>query len=125
MKTKYFPLLLGMIILLIGLVSAYEVFGEKLIKDDEYNKITLYKNWGKEGPVVITNKKVISQIIDRINSSPREKLSNITFEQRPDGRMIFEDKSNVYEVRVFSHSGNVVTNTHLINTAFKLNEIVE
>ncbi|WP_043932927.1 hypothetical protein [Bacillus sp. EB01] len=76
--------------MLIGLVSAYEVFGEKLIKDDEYNKITLYKDWGKEGPVVITNKNVINQIIDRINSSPKEKLSDISFEQGPDGRMIFE-----------------------------------
>ena len=122
MKKLYFSIL-GTILLLISMMSAYEAFGDKIIKDDEYTKITLYKNLEKDGPFVITDKKVINQIIQKINSTPREDLSKITFEQGPDGRIIFEGKSGVYEVRVFSHSGNVVTNNYFINTAFKLNEI--
>jgi hypothetical protein len=125
MKKPFFFLLLGTILLLFALVSTYKVFGGKIIKDDDHNKITLYKNWNNEGPFVITDKKVINHILQGINSAPRENLSKITFEQGPDGRMIFEGQSEVYEVRVFSHSGNVVTNKYYIHTAFKLNEIFE
>ena len=124
MKKLYFSIL-GTILLLISMMSAYEAFGDKIIKDDEYTKITLYKNLEKDGPFVITDKKVINQIIQKINSTPREDLSKITFEQGPDGRIIFEGKSEVYEVRVFTHSGNVVINNYFINTAFKLNKIFE
>ncbi|NHM32070.1 hypothetical protein [Neobacillus terrae] len=111
--------------MIIAMVSRNKVFGDKIIKDEGYAKITLYKNWDSDGPFVITDKKVIKQFIQKINSSPREELSKINFEQGPDGRIIVEEKSKVHEFKVFSNSGNVVTNSYYINTAFKLNQIFE
>jgi hypothetical protein len=125
MKKQVLFLIVGAILLILALVVAYRVIGERVIKADDYNKITFYKNWDNDGPFVITDKKVINQIVQRINSAPKEDLSKTTFEQGPDGRMIFEGKSKVYEVKVFSRTGNVVTNKYYIQTAIKLNEIFE
>jgi hypothetical protein len=94
------------------------------IKGTDFTKMTIYKNWDKEGPYVITEKKVINNFIKKINSSPKEDISRISFEQGPDGRIIFEGKNTVYEVNVFSLNGNVVTDKYLINTRINLDEII-
>ena len=98
--------------------------GDKLIKDDYFSKMTIYMDYDKEGPYVITNKNVINDFIGKMNSTPKKDLSKIAFEKGPDGRIIFEGKNTVYEVGIFSDGGNIVTDQHYIPTEFKLDEII-
>jgi hypothetical protein len=91
-------------------------FLNKPIKDKDYTKMTIYLNWDKSGPYEITEKKVITNFINKINSSPKKDISKIVFEQGPDGKIIFEGKNSVNEVKVFSDGGNIVTDNHYILT---------
>jgi hypothetical protein len=97
----------------------------KPIKDNNYTKMTIYLNWNKNGAYEITEKRVITNFIKKINSSPKKDISKIVFEQGPNGRIIFEGKNSVYEVKVFSDGGNIVTNNHYILTEFNLVEIIK
>jgi hypothetical protein len=111
--------------ILISLVAfGYHLWKNKPINDQNFTKMTIYMNWYKEGPYVITEKKVINSFIKKINSSPKEDISRIIFEHGPDGRIIFEGKKIVYEVKIFSLGGNVVTEKYLINTEINLDEII-
>jgi hypothetical protein len=124
MNQRSFILLIGKIILTIVMLCGcgYNHLEDKIIKDNNITKITIYMNGDNEGPFVIKDKKVISQIIDKINSSPRRDISKIVFERGPDGRMIFEGENSIIEVGVFSDSGDVVTKKYYIQTALKLME---
>jgi len=124
MNQRSYLLLLGSVILTIVMLCGcrYNHFEDKIIEDSDITKITIYKNWDKEGPFVIKDKKVISQIIDKINSSPRREISKVSFERGPDGRMIFEGENSIIEVGVFSNSGDVVTKKYYIHSALKLME---
>ncbi|MBW9235105.1 hypothetical protein JQK62_23355, partial [Leptospira santarosai] len=77
----------------------------------------------KEGPYV-TNKNVINDFIEKINSTPKKDLTKIAFEEGPDGRIIFEGKNSVHEVKIFSDGGNIVSDQHYIPTEFKLDEVI-
>ncbi|WML58542.1 hypothetical protein [Neobacillus sp. PS2-9] len=124
MNQRSFILLIGKIILTIAMLCgcSYNHLEDKIIKDSDITKITIYKNGDKEGPFVIKDKKVISQIIDKINSSPRRDISKVSFERGPDGRMILEGENSIIEVGVFSDSGDVVTRKYYIHTALNLME---
>jgi hypothetical protein len=97
--------------------------GNKIIEGNDFTKMTIYKNRDEIGPYVITDQKVISQYIQKINSAPREDISKIVFERGPDGRIIFEGGDTVYEVQVFSDGGNVVTDRYYIQTDINLDDI--
>lgn len=121
MKRKLFFLLL---IALICIACGYILMGDKLIKEDHFSKMTIYTNHDKDGPYVITNKNVINDFIKKINSTSKKDLSQIAFEQGPDGRIIFEGENTVLEIKVFSDGGNIVTEQYYIPTEFKLDEII-
>lgn len=87
--------------------------------------MAIYLNSDKEVPYVITDKKVINKVIKKINSSPKEDISKIIFEQGPDGRLIFKGKTTVCEVKVFSYGGNVVTEKYYIHTNLILDQIIK
>jgi hypothetical protein len=92
------------------------------LEGNDFTKMTIYKNGDQDGPYVITEKKVINTFIKKIQSSPKEDVSKIVFEQGPDGRIVFEGKKTVYEVKVFSIGGNVVTDQHYIKAEFDLDQ---
>ncbi|TFB24085.1 hypothetical protein E3U55_04535 [Filobacillus milosensis] len=123
MKHRYFvlPIVTTTILVLIGIVFFHWL--NQPIKGNDFTKMTIYMNWDNEGPFVITDKDVIESCIKKINSSPKKDITKIAFEQGPDGRIIFEGKKTV-EVKVFSYGGNVVTDKHLINTGFNLENII-
>ncbi|WP_413305573.1 hypothetical protein AA0X95_03840 [Bacillus sp. 1P10SD] len=124
MNQRSYLFLIGSVILTIIILCGcgYNHFEDKIIEDNDITKITIYKNGDNEGPFVIKDKKVISQIIQKINSSPRKDISKIVFERGPDGRMIFEGENSKFEVGVFSDSGNVVTKKYYIHSALNLME---
>jgi hypothetical protein len=97
----------------------------KPIKAKNFTQMEIYINSDKEVPYVVTDKKVINNIIKKINSSPKEDISKIIFEQGPDGRIIFKGKTTVYEVKVFSCGGNVVTERYYIRTNLILDQIIK
>lgn len=109
---------------MVCIVCGYMLMGDKLIKADDFSKMTIYTNYDKEGPYVITNKKIINEFIEKINSTPKRDLTKIAFEKGPDGRIIFEGKNTIYEVMIFSDGGNIVTDKHYIPTEFKLDEVI-
>jgi len=127
MNQRPFILLIGTIILTIVMLygCGYNHFEDKIIEDNEITKITIYKNWDSEGPFSIKDKKVISKLIQEINSSPRRDISKVSFERGADGKMIFEGKNSIYEMGVFSDSGDVVTKKYYIHTALNLDELIE
>ncbi|MGG3560608.1 hypothetical protein ABES03_03170 [Neobacillus rhizosphaerae] len=124
MNQRSYILLIGSAILTIIILCGcgYNHIENQIIEDSDITKITVYKNGGNEGPFVIEDKKVISQIIQKINSSPRKDISKIVFERGPDERMTFEGENSKFEVGVFSDSGNVVTKKYYIHTALNLKE---
>ncbi|MGE6486983.1 hypothetical protein [Paenisporosarcina sp. NPDC076898] len=122
MKRKLFYIF---VTTMVCIVCGYMMIGDKLIKDDDFSKMTIYTNFDKDGPYVITNKNVINDFIEKINSTPKKDLSKISFEKGPDGRIIFEGKNTVHEVKIFSDGGNIVTDQHYIPTEFKLDEIIK
>ncbi|MDR6121105.1 hypothetical protein QFZ87_000702 [Bacillus sp. SLBN-46] len=124
MSQRSYLLFIGSVIFTIIMLCgcSYNHLEDKIIKDNDITKITLYKNWDKEGPFVIKDRKVIRQIIQKINSSPRRDISKIAFERGADGRMIFEGKNSIYKMGVFSDSGNIVTKKYYIHTALNLME---
>ena len=126
MNQRSYLLLLGSVILTIVMLCGcrYNHFEDKIIEDSDITKITIYKNWDNEGPFVINDRKVINQIIQKINSSPRKDISKVLFERGADVRMIFEGKNSIYKMGVFSDSGNVVTKKYYINTALNLDELI-
>jgi hypothetical protein len=95
------------------------------IKAKGFTQMAIYLNSDKEVPYVITEKKVINKVIKKINSSPKEDISKIIFEQGPDGRIIFKSKKTVYEVKVFSYGGNVVTEKYYIHSNLILDQIIK
>jgi alpha-tubulin suppressor-like RCC1 family protein len=119
-------LLVGTIILAIAILCGCEsnLFKEKIIKGNDITKMTIYTNEDQEGPYVIKDKKIIDQTIRQINMSPRRDISKITFERGADGRIIFEGKNSMFEVGVFSDSGDVVTQKYYIPNAINLNELI-
>lgn len=120
MKYRFFILITALITLLI--VFGYFCLDNELLKEKSFTKMTIYMNGN--GPYIITDQKVISNFISKLNSSPKEEKSKIIFEKGPDGRIIFEGKNTFYEVKVFSLDGNVVTDKYLINTGINLNKII-
>jgi hypothetical protein len=121
MSQRSYLLFIGSVILTIVMLCGCgsNHLEDKIIEDSDITKITIYRNWDNEGPFVIKDRKVISQIIQKINSSPRRDISKIVFERGPDGRMVFEGENSKFEVGVFSDSGNVVTKKYYIHTALK------
>jgi hypothetical protein len=95
------------------------------IKAKDYTQMVIYLNFDKEGPYVISDKKVINKVIKKINSSPKEDISKIIFEHGPDGRIIFKGKTTEYEVKVFSYGGNVVTEKYYIHSNLILDQIIK
>ncbi|SFA70289.1 MULTISPECIES: hypothetical protein [unclassified Bacillus (in: firmicutes)] len=122
MKRRFILLLITTTILLISTVFGYNLLNYP-IKEKGFTKMTIYLNGDKEGPYIITDKKVIKNVIKTINSSPKRDISKIIFEKGPDGRIIFEGKNTDYEVKVFSDGGNIVTEKYYILTDFNLGEI--
>ena len=66
-------------ILIISTVFCYNLLNNPL-KEKGFTKMTIYLNWDKEGPYIITEKKVIKKVIRTINSSPKKDISRINFE---------------------------------------------
>jgi hypothetical protein len=126
MNQRSYLLLIGSVIFTIAMLCGcgYNNLEDKIIKDSDITKITIYKNWDNEGPFVIKDRKVISRITQKIHSSPRKDISKVVFERGPDGRMIFEGENSKFEVGVFSDSGNVVTKKYYIQTALNLDELI-
>lgn len=121
MKSRISFLLTVMVTLIIIMGSCSNQV--QLIENGKkFTKMTIYKNWDKEGPIVVTDKEDISKIIKKVNMSPRENLSDIQFEQGPDGRIIFDGNKSTLEIRVFSLGGHVVTENYYIKTAINLDE---
>ncbi|MFD1738708.1 hypothetical protein ACFSCX_19515 [Bacillus salitolerans] len=122
MKRKI--ILLITITIMIGIATYGYYFYNIPQKGKGFTKMTIYLNWDKEGPYVITDREVINTVIDTINSGSRKNISKIIFEEGPDGRIIFSGKKKGVEVGVFSNGGNVVTDKYYIITGLNLDEII-
>jgi hypothetical protein len=125
MKYRFLILLTSSITLILLVAVGYNIWENKAIKGKNFTKMSIYQNWDKEGPFVITEEKVINKLIKKINSSPKEEISKISFEHGPDGRIIFEGKNTVYEVKVFSFEGNIVTEKYLIKAGINFDKIIK
>jgi hypothetical protein len=123
MKHRFILLLITTTILVISTMFGYNLLNNP-IKEKSLTKMTIYLNGDKEGPYIITEKKVIRNVVKSINSGSKRDISKIIFEQGPDGRIIFEGKNTDYEVKVFSDGGNIVTDRYYILTDFNISEII-
>lgn len=102
--------------ILIVLAASFAMETRKVIKGTDFAKVTILKNKDNEVLFEIKDKITIENIVNQINSSKREKLSKIVFEQGPDGRVIFAGKNGEQEVQVFLDTGKVVTKKHYIHS---------
>lgn len=123
MRSRFVLLPAVTVLLFMIMVFSYYLFENKPIKSTGFSKITVYLHHDQEGPYVITDEKVIKRMIDKINTSPKEDITKIIFEEGPDGKIIFEGLKRNEQIAIFSEGGNVVTERYLIKTGFNLDEI--
>jgi hypothetical protein len=122
MKYRFY-LILMTVMALISAAFLYHYLN-KPIKDKDFIQMSIYLTSDQEVPYVISDKKVINEVIKKINSSPKEDISKIIFEHGPDGRIIFKGNTTIYEVKVFSYGGNVVTEKYYIHSNL-FNDLIE
>ena len=118
MKRSIFVLII--IIFLIPLLVSCNV--TKTV-DENYEVVTLFKvvkNDQLEKVRELKDKKKIEELIDMINSGEREDAKAIVFETGPDGILVFEKNDKKLELKVFTDTGNILTEEYYIKASIDL-----
>jgi len=98
----------------------------QLIEDPQrFTKMTIHNempqanwDWGGGAPVVVKEKDVILDLIEKVNKRERQDLSDITWERGPGLRIVLEGDDVKREIKAFA-SGNVVTDEYVVDTDLK------
>lgn len=74
--------------------------------------------------IIINEKKVVDDLISRINNSKRRDASSVIFEKGPEGLLTFEgqDENEDIQVKFFKDNGDVWYKNYIIDS--KLMDII-
>lgn len=128
MKKKKILLIIGLVLSVVLTFTIYYAYNYKIIKD-EYTQLTI--TMGKTTYVIQDNKK-ISEVIDKINNSPREfqfpPRSGFKYDYYHHGLLVLE---NELEKKVFgivyreNDQVNVLTDHWEFKTGFNFSQPLE
>jgi hypothetical protein len=97
------------------------------IVEENYEIITLYqlKNDQLEKVSELNDNKKIEELSNLINSSETEDAEGVVFEKGPDGLLVLENKDKKLELKLFTDTGNILTDKHYVNSGIDLKRYFE
>ncbi|WP_417897753.1 hypothetical protein ABN702_15865 [Bacillus haimaensis] len=128
MKKKKILLIIGLVFSVVSTLTIYYAYNYKIIKD-EYTQLTI--TMGKTTYVIQDNKK-ISEVVHKINNSPREfqfpPSSGFKYDYYHHGLLVLENELEKKEFRiVYSKNDqvNVLTEHWEFKTGFNFSQPLE